>query len=696
MAGKRQHYVPKFLQRGFLARKRSESEGEWTWWHFRGDSPKPLAITHIGVEEYFYSRLSKDGGRTLDDVITDRESGIQEDLTHARESPFGTLLDSVRMGRLVAHFVLRTAFIRSVFGNAAQQVVDEVIAAVGTVRGARKHLGIDDSAFSPHVASIVASVTAQLEAAGVVIPPPLAERQVAYALREQFDAFMADIEPLLARVQAELLQGLPTTVAGSHRKALAEGDHEAWEAALARLTWRTHAMDGVVLPDCIAIARSQKHDWTPLLLAGIEDLETCLFPLDDRSVLVGTLDPALVLDLEVVNAACAMCSDEFFIAAQPMPALAKRLGGRCAEVILTLVEDALRDLRSDITRAPIQVPSIEAIDATEPGRFDYTLHLPTLEDPAYGTALQRIVIAVVRELSCTLPLQSLDGITFAVDYPTAVAALDRGDPTLVPDLSIPRSYGVPVAKCVTVVRDGQRKQHLLFGWPIAEGLLSDQVADQHASLHTLTVMLAYVVHDVRHAQPLDAAAPPFPNDFTRLIYRAAAAAPGQYYVARVAAFADPVAGLRYAELLRDCVRTTRGAINAAHKAYAESGDVRMLLDAGLHHVGDLMDHAAQWCGHQDGLVIQAGDEGDAFDTGEGLMHETLAPLNLEPWLDLLHQDMRDLYDEPVALTAERLFELVRHVERVLWAFQMFPWPMADGGTYVTVITPGGATPSPPA
>jgi hypothetical protein len=63
---------------------------------------------------------------------------------------------------------------------------------------------------------------------------------------------------------------------------------------------------------------------------------------------------------------------------------------------------------------------------------------------------------------------------------------------------------------------------------------------------------------------------------------------------------------------------------------------------------------------------------------------------------LLHQDMRDLYDEPVALTAERLFELVRHVERVLWAFQMFPWPMADGGTYVTVITPGGATPSPPA
>jgi hypothetical protein len=699
MAGKRQHYVPKFLQRGFLTHDRTEADGECTWWHFRGNPPKPLAISHIGVEEHFYSRLRKDGVPTLDDAITDRESGIQTDLTHTLQAPIGTPLDPVLMGRLVAHFVLRTAFIRSVFSNAARQMVDEVIASIGTARGARAHMGVDDPNVSPQMAGIVAEVRAKLEAAGAEIPSRLAERLLAYALREQFDAFMAEVEPLLARVQMELMQGLPTSIASAHQRTLAEGNHAAWESALARLSWRVHAADGVVLPDCIAIAQSQGKDWAPLLLAGLEELETCLFPLSEGRVLVGTMNPALLLDMDAANAACAGCSDQFFIAARPMPMLATRLGGRSAEVIKTQIEDALRDLRSSATPALNQAPPIEAAEPGESGQFSYVLRLPAFDDPAHSTALHQIVAAIVRELSHTLPLESLDGITFAVEYAAAIAALDRGDPTLTPDLSVPRTYGVPVAKCIAVAREGRRKQHLVFGWPIVEGFLSEDLADQHASLHNLTAMLAHVAHDVRYEQPLAITAPPFPNDFTSWIHSAAAAAPGQYFAARVAAFADATAGSRYAQLFRDCVRIATEAMIAAHQAYGDSGsdpgDVGALLNAGLHHTGNLMSHAAQWCGHQDGLILSASGEGDAQSCGADLMRETLVSLNLEPWLELLHRDIRHLYDEPNAFTAERHFALTRHVERLLWQFQVCPWPTNDGGTYVTIVTSGIASFQPP-
>jgi hypothetical protein len=679
--------VPKFLQRGFLAEASPDAAAESTWWHFRGNPPKCLAITHVGVEEYFYSRLRRDGVPTLDDEITAREWDIQKELTNARSLPAGAVLDSNKMGKLVTHFALRAAFLRSVFSTATQRMTDEVIATVGSVRGARLHLGIDNLAMSDHVASIVASVSVQLHDAGVTIPEPLAERLLPYALRENFDALMAGVEPQLAKVQSELAKGLYKAIADAHRQVLAKENYAAWEAALARLTWRVHPIDSAVLPDCIAIARSQNHDWAPLLLAGIEDLRACVLPLDDSRILVGTTDPALLLDTESLNVACAMCSDQFFIAAQPMPILAGRLGSSCAELILSKVDDALQELRSDTTPDPTRVPICGASISCGAGQFEFALHLPGFENPTHGIVLQHIVIAVVRELSQTMPLESLDGITFAIDYLAAIEALDRGDENFVPDLCAPREYGVPVAKCVTVIRDGQRKQHLLFGWPIVEGLLSDNVTDQSASLHTLIVMLAHVAYDVSYVQPLAATVPPFPNDFTRQIYRAVAGAPCQYYSSRAAAFADPTAGLRYAELFRDCVHTTRRAMNAAHQEYVESGDVTVLLNTGLQHVGNLMEHAAQWCGHQDGLVLHAVDESEVHDTGEALMRETLMPSELEAWLSLLHQDMCELYNDASAFTAERLFALVRHVERLLWTYQIFPWPTADDGTYVTVVPP---------
>ena len=64
MAGKRQHYVPQFLQRGFLHDPLEEAER--TWLHRRGAKPRLVGIRDAGVGEYFYSKLGAVGVASLD------------------------------------------------------------------------------------------------------------------------------------------------------------------------------------------------------------------------------------------------------------------------------------------------------------------------------------------------------------------------------------------------------------------------------------------------------------------------------------------------------------------------------------------------------------------------------------------------------------------------------------------------------
>ncbi|MET4675875.1 MULTISPECIES: hypothetical protein [unclassified Luteibacter] len=685
MAGKRQHYIPKFLQRGFLARNHPPEKGECTWWHFRGNPAKPLQISNIGVEEYFYSRLRKDGVPTLDDQITEQESDIGIDLRTAMDAPAETSLDSALSARLVTHFVLRTAFIRSTFTEAALNVLDAVIDVVGTPKGARAHLGIDEASLSPHVLGIVETVTAHLHASNVAIPLRLAERMLPYMLRERFDEFMGDFESTIAQVQSVFLAEMPATVAGVHKKVLAQGEHRAWEAGLSRLTWRTHAVDGAVLPDCIAIARGKGREWGPLMLVGVDAMETCVFPLADHRLLVGTLDPAFVPDLSEINRACVSCSDDFFIAAVCMDHLGAKLGMRTSKIILDEIDEALHDLRRHSTSEGVIPTDQVPLAAEEPAPFAYTLHYPLLDDPAQGTALQRLVTIVVYEMSRKLPLESLDGITFAVDYPAALAQLDRGEPALAPDLSEPRAYGTPVAKCVSVQRDGHAKQHLVFGLAIAGGLLSDDEAIQRSSLQTIVSMLGHIAHDTRYSWPLAATHPTFPDEFTQVIHRAADSCPGYYYTSRVAAYTDPAAGQRYAELFRDCLQLSREEMAAAQDEYARSNDIDALLNTGLLHARHLMGHAAQWCGHMDGLNSE--ELADEMGTGQALMRDIVMSAGLDAWLALLRQDLQDLYDPSQSFSADRIFGLLRHAERLLWTFRVWPWPMADGRIYVTVPVP---------
>ncbi|MFO3796916.1 MAG: hypothetical protein ACK8QZ_06475, partial [Anaerolineales bacterium] len=141
MAGKRQHYVPRFLQRGFLDDPNHKAER--TWFHRRNSQAQLVGITAVGVGEYFYSKLRSDGEKTLDDMITEIELKLLPDFLALKRLPVNQPIDSQVAARLTTHLMLRTAHLRSVFEQGASKVFDAAIPLFTDPEVVRNQLDLD-------------------------------------------------------------------------------------------------------------------------------------------------------------------------------------------------------------------------------------------------------------------------------------------------------------------------------------------------------------------------------------------------------------------------------------------------------------------------------------------------------------------------------------------------------------------------
>ena len=124
MAGKRQHYLPRLLQRGFLAE--TSDEAERTWLHRRDTTARLVGISDIGVSPWFYSRKSTDGSPTLDDAITEYERDLGRQVRKLREAPPRAPIDASLAAETVIHLTMRTQHLRSVIGSGVTSIVGEV------------------------------------------------------------------------------------------------------------------------------------------------------------------------------------------------------------------------------------------------------------------------------------------------------------------------------------------------------------------------------------------------------------------------------------------------------------------------------------------------------------------------------------------------------------------------------------------
>lgn len=680
MAGKRQHYIPRFLQRGFL--DDPDHKAERTWLHRRNAQNALLVgIKDIGVGENFYSKLRADGVKTLDDLITETEAELLGDFSALKRTLVDEPIDPQVAAHLTAHLMLRTAHLRSIFEQGAAQTFEAAIPLFTDPDLARAQIDVDKLGDATKFKAMIEEALQALPLDSLSIPRPLAQRMLSFIARENFDSFYKESGQMVTQLLTDLSAKISILVRDAHNKVLETTQQTNWEENLAKLSWCTKQVVGAVLPDCVVLAREIGQDFTPLLLSDRKKIDLVIFPIAHNKLLIGWSGTKSSVDVQALNAASAACSDSFFIShrADDGRALSHLIGQRSANVINSSVSKALLGLRQNTGDVEISRANSEPdIKETENiGTTSFPLIFIGFGNSEMAMRLGDVIKTIVHETGHGVPIYALDGITFALDYPTALAGLDRGDKTVQIIASQPRDYGRPVAKVVQVLREGVPKAHIIIDAGIADWMLSDNDDNRAFAIHLLLTMLAELVHTTRYEVQLKGSSLVPPDEISKMLFSSVSTVPSSYFCAKRSAFADPNAGERYATLVKDSLAAAQEAITTARLAYRTNHDMEALLNVALPRISFVLTHIAEWLGHREGLSAH-----DSFP-GSSLPND-LELFELHRWLELFDRDLRNLYNVDGQFSPEQIFALSNHVERLLWTVQICPWPTEDGSPYVSV------------
>ncbi|WP_117216311.1 hypothetical protein [Pseudomonas coronafaciens] len=676
MAGKRQHYIPRYLQSGFLDDPYHKAKR--TWLHRRNMSALLVATKSIGVSENFYSKIRSDGAKTLDDIITEIEVDILHEFSAFKNAREGEAVDSKAAARLTVHLVLRTAHLRSLFEQGAVKAFDAAIPIFSDSDIIRRHINLDDSGGSVELKKMIDQALCALSGEELSMPVPLVCRILEFRVRENFESFFEEKNSTIIQVLKDILLPVQDQIRDAHNKILEASKQTVWEDELSKLSWRVQEVVGAILPDCVALARVVGKELSPLIFNGAKNIDLVIFPISHNRLLIGRADNHNAIDIKTVNVASATCSDSFFISHrnEDGEGLSQYIGQKSTNTIDAAVKEAVFSFRlaEHEKNNDNSLPS-KSIQAASDSSSSFSLTFKDFGDAEMVKGIGNILQAVIGELGQDIPISALDGVTFSQDYPAAILEIDRGGAFV--SKSQPRDYGRPVAKSVRVIREGKVKVHLVVDALIAYLLLSNKEEDVSYSIHLLLAQLSEVLHASFYEPLLESDRNAEIDGVSKMLFSSVSHAPISYFCARKSAFFDMNAGESYAALVKDSYASAKEKICSARMDYRVSDNIEMLLNTALPQLSFFLTHAAEWLGHRDGLPESE------FFPGSKLLDD-LEVLELNLWLELFGRDLRELYDTEGQFTTKNIFSLSRHVERILWTFQICPWLMEDGTIYVTV------------
>ena len=472
MAGKRQHYVPKLLQRGFL--DSSPVDAERTWLHLHGRDARLVGIGDVGVKDWFYSKKSVDGNPTLDDIITDLERDLSASIHKMRASEPGTTFDPDVAAQTVVHLVIRTDHLRRAMTEGMNSITKEIESLFIDRERLGDMLGLSQTGPSALVSEAIQESTAKLAVAG--IPKTFAERLMTFEIREFGDQLVEQVAAMLGPMFPEMFDDLGKKIRDAHNSILATTpDDNLRIETLSSFKWTVEAGEHLILPDAVALAsRGNDDPLMPFLFSSAVDTGVVVLPISTDRLLVGRATSDVSVDLTRFNAQAAASCEVFFIGAKSFDDdnLSQLIGSATATEMEGTIKEAVREIEHRQINADKILSPVEPVEVSAQ-EFSYSLRLADFGDENLVKDIADVLNVVVKSLGRFLPLHELDGFTLADDYEKALKSLDRGDSDLPPVSSNAIGDCLGVAMPVTVVRDGKRKEHLVIAAGLALSWLSD-------------------------------------------------------------------------------------------------------------------------------------------------------------------------------------------------------------------------------
>lgn len=345
MAGKRQHYLPQFLQRGFA----SSVDGRRTWLYRKDAAPREVGMRDVGVEENFYSVESD---ASLDESITELERDeFVEVIEECRGSTTPQTNVVERLPRLIAHLEVRSRHLRTTFAALADRAWNDQLSnfenpAIGAAL-VRRHIQRDP-------AELRAMAARELRSNGLPVSlAPKMARQTAKMIANMPDELLIATfwKPLLPHIRHALKTRLVESIKKAHVNALHESvapELRAQQYRHLQFTIVEVGSNDLVLGDAaVAFHVRQGSGWKPFLNKD-DDILAVYLPVSPNKVVVGSID-APRIESEELRQHVARTSQSFFISHESSPSTIT-LSDEIGVEAMPLSEAELQSISAEVVR----------------------------------------------------------------------------------------------------------------------------------------------------------------------------------------------------------------------------------------------------------------------------------------------------------------------------------------------------------
>jgi hypothetical protein len=344
MSGKRQHFIPRFLQEGFAVR--SSGGAALTWVYKKGNSPFRTNIINVGVEGQFFTL---DGDAATDARITDEEQ-ILAPLVHALRQHSGHV-DATLAANLIAHLEARTRHFRQSFVATAEYLVSRLADFME-----------DGDAFEKYFARRIAMDPTFIRDAFVEemhkkgLPPaqieamlPIAMTIVPHALPKLLPGLKIFATATARQLRTEMPKVLAAAAKSGHIRALRDTATPTVKASrYALMTFELMEYGPLVLGDSPVLFAATNRPSLRTVADKDDNLTAIYLPLTPRLLLLGSLVPTTLPD--DLGARMARCSLEHFISPEDTPeniTIAQSIGADAALMTNAEIEAIISEILSE-------------------------------------------------------------------------------------------------------------------------------------------------------------------------------------------------------------------------------------------------------------------------------------------------------------------------------------------------------------
>jgi hypothetical protein len=347
MSGKRQHFLPKFLLKGFSSR--NVGDQIYVWAARKNSAVFEPNIDNVGVAGDFYG---ESGQGTIDEAITDTESKFASLIESLRVETKIVPIREPTIADFVTHLMIRTKHLRDAFLDSSQQLFDCLLNLMADPASLQQMMDKHIRENPDHIKSRIDNILKKVKLSKkrkLRLSRSLSDFATQHVLSHIYN-----VAPIFDEFRKVNRERLRVAIQDGHCRALMKAVVPEPRAVECRkLCWYliTPTDEDMVLGDLGPLTEEMPGNKFRVLPSDPDKISRIYLPIASRHVVVGTREesaPRFVAN--VLNGAIARHSQEFLIGCSRslVEDCSRVLGTRSAFITEHEMEAMMKDLITDL------------------------------------------------------------------------------------------------------------------------------------------------------------------------------------------------------------------------------------------------------------------------------------------------------------------------------------------------------------